>query len=44
MDNGNVLLRMSNGEAYECPLDIDTFEEILEDSERVIDLSEISQN
>lgn len=42
MDNGNVLVRMSNGEAYEMPIDIEDFNDILNDL--IVELPMLSTN
>lgn len=44
MDNKNILIRMSNGDAYECPLTIDSFEDLLLEVDSIYQLSELSPN
>jgi hypothetical protein len=44
MDNGNTLVRMANGDAYESTIDIDTFEDVLSAVENIIDIKAISKN
>ena len=41
MDNKNTLVRMANGDAYEVPLLISTFEELLSETEVIIDLTKL---
>jgi hypothetical protein len=36
MDNGSTLVRMANGDAYECPIDIEEFEDILLEVDSII--------
>jgi len=44
MDNGNVLVRMANGECYEIPLLVKDFEKILKDIESMVELTTIGGN
>ena len=44
MTNGNTMLRMANGDAYECPISINAFEAILSESEVIVDLTKIGEN
>ena len=44
MDNENILIRMSNGDAYECPLKFDDFEDLIIEVDNIIDLSAVGKN
>jgi competence transcription factor ComK len=44
MDNGNTLLRMSNGDAYEIPLNEEEFEDLLTETEILVSMSELNEN
>jgi len=45
MENKNTLVRMANGDAYEVPLLLETFEELLSETEVIIDLTQlVSEN
>ncbi len=38
MDNGNVMVRMCNGDAYEVPLKLSLFEGILSNTEMILNI------
>lgn len=44
MDNGNVLLRMANGDCIEASIDIDTFEDTLDEVDSIFELPSLSPN
>lgn len=44
MDNGNTLVRMANGDAYETAMGVDTFENRLKEVDLIIRFSEINEN
>lgn len=44
MSNGNTLVRMANGDAYEVPLKEEEFEALLEEIENIIDLATLVSN
>ena len=44
MGNENVMCRMSNGDAYEIPMCIHAFEDILQTVDSLVTLSDITEN
>ena len=44
MSNGNTLVRMANGDAYELPIASDEFEKLLAGVENIVDLTKIRAN
>jgi hypothetical protein len=43
-DHDVVMLRMSNGDVYPCPLSVEEFEDFLAQTENIIAIKEISEN
>jgi hypothetical protein len=43
MDNGSTMVRLANGDCVEVPIDLETFEDILQETESIFDL-ELSKN
>lgn len=41
MDNGNVLVRSANGDCYEIPMDIESFENLLAEVDSIFDLKDV---